>query len=69
VRRLGAGAGVPERPPGVKCDPDLAAVLRSRYAAITVGYHLNQRHWNTITLDGSVPEDGASAVGDGTWPK
>lgn len=39
----------------LKCDPGLAADLRGRYAAITPGYHLNKRHWNTITLDGSVP--------------
>ena len=41
----------------IKCDPDLAAGLRRRYAAITAGYHLNKRHWNTVTLDGSLPED------------
>jgi predicted DNA-binding protein (MmcQ/YjbR family) len=41
----------------LKCDPDLAAGLRRRHAAITAGYHLNKRHWNTVTLDGSVPED------------
>jgi predicted DNA-binding protein (MmcQ/YjbR family) len=40
----------------VKCDPELAVQLRSAYEAITPGYHLNKRHWNTITLDGSVPE-------------
>jgi predicted DNA-binding protein (MmcQ/YjbR family) len=47
-------------PPGtvsLKCDPDLAAGLRARYAAITPGYHLNKRHWNTVELDGSVPDD------------
>jgi predicted DNA-binding protein (MmcQ/YjbR family) len=47
-------------PPGsvsLKCDPDLADELRARHAAITPGYHLNKRHWNTVTLDGSVPED------------
>jgi predicted DNA-binding protein (MmcQ/YjbR family) len=47
-------------PPGsvsLKCDPELAAELRARYAAITAGYHLSKRHWNTITLDGSVPAD------------
>jgi predicted DNA-binding protein (MmcQ/YjbR family) len=45
-------------PPSVslKCDPGLAADLRGRYAAITPGYHLNKRHWNTVTLDGSVPD-------------
>jgi predicted DNA-binding protein (MmcQ/YjbR family) len=39
----------------LKCDPELAAGLRRQYAAITAGYHLNKRHWNTVTLDGSVP--------------
>jgi predicted DNA-binding protein (MmcQ/YjbR family) len=41
----------------LKCDPDLAAELRQTYPAITPGYHLNKRHWNTVTLDGSVPEE------------
>jgi predicted DNA-binding protein (MmcQ/YjbR family) len=48
------------QPPGsisLKCDPDLAVGLRARYLAITAGYHLNKRHWNTVTLDGSVPDD------------
>jgi predicted DNA-binding protein (MmcQ/YjbR family) len=40
----------------LKCDPGLAAGLRARYAAITAGYHLSKRHWNTVTLDGSVPD-------------
>ena len=40
----------------VKCEPDLAVALRGSYAAIRPGYHLNKRHWNTITLDGSVPD-------------
>jgi predicted DNA-binding protein (MmcQ/YjbR family) len=41
----------------LKCDPDLALGLRARYAAITAGYHLNKRHWNTVELDGSVPDE------------
>lgn len=41
----------------LKCDPDRAAWLRRQYPAITGGYHLNKRHWNTIELDGSVPDD------------
>ena len=40
----------------VKCDPDLAVGLRDSYAAIRPGYHLNKRHWNTVTLDGSLPD-------------
>lgn len=41
----------------LKCDPDFALVLRAQYPAITAGYHLNKKHWNSIILDGSVPED------------
>src|SRR5258708_24011537 len=41
----------------LKCDPGLAADLRGRYAAVTPGYHLNQRPWNTVTLAGSVPDE------------
>ena len=40
----------------VKCEPELATQLRNTYAAIRPGYHLNKRHWNTITLDGSLPD-------------
>ena len=40
----------------VKCEPDLAVALRSSYRAIRPGYHLNKRHWNTITLDGSLSD-------------
>src|SRR5215212_15451 len=41
----------------VKCEPELAVELRNSYAAIRPGYHLNKRHWNTITLDGSLPDE------------
>ena len=40
----------------VKCEPELAVSLRGSYPAIRPGYHLNKRHWNTITLDGSLPD-------------
>ena len=40
----------------LKCEPDLAAQLRAAHPAIAPGYHLNKRHWNTITLDGSLPD-------------
>ena len=40
----------------VKCDPELAVQLRAVHPAIAPGYHLNKRHWNTITLDGSLPD-------------
>lgn len=40
----------------VKCEPELAVQLRASYEAIRPGYHLNKHHWNTITLDGSLPD-------------
>jgi predicted DNA-binding protein (MmcQ/YjbR family) len=40
----------------VKCEPDLAVALRDSYPEIRPGYHLNKRHWNTITLDGTLPD-------------
>jgi predicted DNA-binding protein (MmcQ/YjbR family) len=39
-----------------KCEPELAVGLRDSYSAIRPGYHLNKRHWNTITLDGTLPD-------------
>jgi predicted DNA-binding protein (MmcQ/YjbR family) len=41
----------------VKCEPELAVGLRDSYRAIRPGYHLNKRHWNTLTLDGSLPDE------------
>lgn len=40
----------------LKCDPALAEQLRRAHAAVTPGYHLNKRHWNTVIVDGSLPE-------------
>ena len=41
----------------LKCDPDFALLLRQRYAGVIPGYHMNKQHWNTVILDGSVPDD------------
>jgi predicted DNA-binding protein (MmcQ/YjbR family) len=38
----------------LKCDPQLATVLRERYESILPGYHLNKKHWNTIILSGQL---------------
>src|SRR5213076_1721644 len=40
----------------LKCDPELAEGLRAAHEAIIPGYHLNKRHWNTVMVDGSLPE-------------
>jgi predicted DNA-binding protein (MmcQ/YjbR family) len=41
----------------VKCDPDLADALRASYAAIAPGYHLDKRHWITVTVGGDADDD------------
>lgn len=41
----------------LKCDPELAQTLRNQYQAVQPGYHMNKNHWNTVTLDGSIPAD------------
>jgi predicted DNA-binding protein (MmcQ/YjbR family) len=41
----------------LKCEPELAHQLRRSYPAIEPGYHLNKRHWNTVTLDSSLPDE------------
>ena len=38
----------------LKCDPELAVQLRASYEACDPGWHLNKRHWNTITLGSDV---------------
>ena len=40
----------------LKCDPGQALALRDIFAAVLPGYHMNKKHWNTIKLDGSIPE-------------
>ncbi len=40
----------------LKCDPDLALDLRDRYEQVTPGYHMNKRHWNTVEIEGGIPD-------------
>src|SRR5215211_7145935 len=41
----------------LKCEPGLAEGLRAAHRAVIPGYHLNKRHWNTVIIDGSVPDE------------
>lgn len=40
----------------LKCDPENALRLRAEHPAIVPGWHMNKRHWNTVTLEGSLPD-------------
>ncbi len=51
----------------LKCDPDKAEILRDLYPAIVPGYHMNKRHWNTVVLDGSLPDADILAMIDDSY--
>jgi predicted DNA-binding protein (MmcQ/YjbR family) len=40
----------------LKCDSALAIELRESYLSVIPGYHMNKKHWNTVYIDGSVPD-------------
>ena len=46
----------------VKCDPDDALAFRNAYASVLPAYHMNKKHWNSIVLDGTVPDKEIAAM-------
>lgn len=46
----------------LKCDPQLAKLLREKYETVMEGYHLNKKHWNTILLTGQLPMEEVFAL-------
>ncbi len=40
----------------LKCDPVYAIALRHKYNGVRAGYHMSKKHWNTIDLNGDVPD-------------
>ena len=56
-------------PPSVslKCDPEQALLWREQYEAVQPGYHMNKKHWNTVSLDGSIPADEIAAMIDQSY--
>ncbi len=41
----------------LKADPVDAVILRKQYPAVKPGYHMHKKHWNTVTIDGSIPDE------------
>lgn len=41
----------------VKSEPTVGQTMRNSYRCIVAGYHMNKEHWNSIYLDGEVPDD------------
>ncbi|MFE0175014.1 MmcQ/YjbR family DNA-binding protein [Streptomyces sp. NPDC059002] len=40
----------------LKCDPEMAVQLRAAHQEIVPGWHMNKRHWNTVTVDAGLPD-------------
>ncbi len=51
----------------LKCDPERALALRATYPSILPGYHMNKKHWNTLILDGSIPQGEVLAMIDDSY--
>lgn len=41
----------------LKAEPEQAFLWREEYDAVQPGYHMNKKHWNTVTLNGSIPHE------------
>lgn len=41
----------------LKCDPERAIQLREQYDSIKPGYHMNKAHWNSVYIDGTIPDN------------
>ena len=41
----------------LKCEPDYALELRNQFEAVNPGFHMNKKHWNTVTIDGSISKE------------
>lgn len=40
----------------LKCDPEKAVELREQYAGVIPGYHMNKKHWNTVSTQGTISD-------------
>ena len=51
----------------LKCDPHLSEILRETFAGIVPGYHLNKRHWITVSLTSDVPAEEVLRLVGHSW--
>ncbi len=51
----------------LKCDPNEAVMLRDIFPSVIPGYHMNKRLWNTVILDGSIPEGEIERMMDNSY--
>ena len=41
----------------LKSEPRLAELLREQYQAVVPGWHMNKRHWNTVSVGADLPDE------------
>ncbi|MEO0403793.1 MAG: MmcQ/YjbR family DNA-binding protein, partial [Bacteroidota bacterium] len=41
----------------LKCDPEKALEFRELYEAVSPGYHMNKKHWNTVEVNKDVSDE------------
>ena len=51
----------------LKCDPAEAQMLRDIFPEVVAGYHMNKRHWNTVYMDGELPEGEIARMVENSW--
>jgi len=51
----------------IKCDPDEAVMLRDIFPSIIPAYHMNKSCWNTVILDGSIPQGEIERMMDNSY--
>ncbi len=51
----------------LKCDPQEAIALRNTFPSVIPGYHMSKVHWNTVKLDGSVPNNEIQRMMDNSF--
>ena len=51
----------------LKCDPAEAEQLRMVFDAVLPGYHMNKKHWNTVIINGSVPDQEVKRMIDNSY--
>lgn len=51
----------------LKCDPERAVELREEFEGVIPGYHMNKKHWNTVTIDDSMPSELAADLIDHSY--
>lgn len=57
----------PEFTINLKCDTEQINFLRDKYPAVQPGYHMNKQHWNTVYIDGTIPEKEVIAMIDHSY--